>query len=269
MDSRMSICLFTAALLFSTNGCLLPGSKKDVSAMGTASTTNMTNMIAESPKVKKAEPGPKRNPLPKTEIAFGELKEAEADSDAAKREPEIQARLRDEARQAYQHAIKIDPKNVDAYRHLGRLYAKMGDCERAFETYKKAMAKYPKDATLWYEVGLCHHRRKEFAESVRCFNKALELDPENRDYHKKLGFTLAWMGQIDQGLAHLTRAHGAALAHCNIARVLIEHDDHQRALQHVQLALRENRDLPDAQVLLAWLEGPQRASGASLGRPVQ
>lgn len=268
MDGRMSIAFFTAALLFSSNGCLWPNGKKDISTIGSASSTNITQMSGDAPVVKKAEPGPKRNPQPKTEIAFGELKEVEADSEAGKKEPEIQARLRDEARLAYQHAIKIDPNNVDAYRHLGRLYAKMGDCERAFETYKKAMAKHPKDATLWYEVGLCHHRRKDLAESVKCFNKALELDPENRIYHKKLGFTLAWMGQIDQGLAHLARAQGAALAHCNIARVLIEREDRHGAHQHVTIALRENRELPEAQALLAWLEGPPRPS-AALGGPIE
>ena len=41
-------------------------------------------------------------------------------------------------------------------------------------------------------------------------DQGMELEPENRDYMKKLGFTLAWMGQIDQGLNYLTRAQGRA-----------------------------------------------------------
>ena len=267
MDGRMSIGFFSLALLLSASGCITWNNKKDVSPIGTASTSNFAPP-GDALKAKKAELGPKRNPLPRTEIAFGELKEADADSDAAKSNPEAQARVRDEARQAYQFALKLDPNNLDAHRHLGRLYVKMGDCERAAETYKKAMAKHPKDAQLWYEMGLCHHRRRDLAESVRCFNKALELDPENRDYHKKLGFTLAWMGRLDEGLAHLTRAHGAALAHCNIARILIEREDRRGAHQHVMIALRENRDLPEAQGLLAWLEGPPRPS-SGLGGPLQ
>ena len=266
MDGRTSVSIFSLALLFLTSGCVTTwNSKKDITPLGTAD-TNFPQTAPDASKVKKAELAPKRLPQPTTEIAFGQLKETDADT--AKANPEAQARLRDEARQAYQHALKIDANNLDAYRHLGRLYVKMADCDRALETYKKALAKHPRDAQLWYDMGMCQQRRKDLAESVRCFNKALELDPENRDYHKKLGFTLAWMGQIDAGLAHLTRAQGAALAHCNIARVLVERNDRQGAHRHVMIALRENRELPEAQGLLAWLEGPSRPISA-LGGPVQ
>jgi len=203
--------------------------------------------MAEVPtKVTKKEDGPKRPAQAKTEIAFGQMKESDAESEAAKKNPEAQAHLRDDARLAYQAALKQDPNNVEAYRHLARLYTKVGDYDRAFDTYKKAMAKHPKDAELWYDLGLCHHRRKELSESVKCFNKALEIQPENRDYMKKLGFTVAYMGQIDQGLALLTRAQGSALAHYGIARVLVQKDQVQQAQQHLQIALRENSQLEDA-----------------------
>lgn len=254
MDRRISGSLTMILFALSFSGCVTTQTAKDIAnpnGMG----AHLTK-FEESPRPIAREDGPKRTPQAKTEVAFGKVKEQEADSEMARKNPEAQARLREEARRAYQAALKIDPNNLEAQRGLGGLYMKAGDHERALDTYKKAMAKNPKEAVLWYDMGVVHHRRRDLAESVRCFQKALELDPDNREYQKKLGFTLAWMGQLDQGFTYLARAQGAAMAHCNIARVLIERDQHQAARQHVVLALRENRDLPDANGLLTWLDNP-------------
>jgi tetratricopeptide (TPR) repeat protein len=258
MDSRTSAWLLTVPLTMLCAGCLTTQAQKTVvTAAGPTATTRADDL----PKVKKDE-GPKRKPLPDTEIAYGKMKEGEADCDAAKQNPEAQARLRDEARQAYQHAVKLDPNNLEAYRCLGRLYTKLSDFERAQDVYKKAMAKYPKDATLWYDLGMCHSRRKDipdnvrFGEAVRCFSKALDLDPENRDYLKKLGYTLAWTGKVDQGLIYLTRAHGPALAQFRIACMFDQKNDAVQAIHHLRLALRENSQLQEARELLTAIENP-------------
>jgi len=261
MDGRISVGLVSFVLALTCAGCVTTQGK-DTSRLPQA--TNVAGMPDTAVNVKKAD-GPKRAAQPRTEIAFGVMKENDADSDAAKKNPEGQARLRDDARLAYQAALKQDPNNLEALRHLARLYTKVGDYDRAFDTYRKAMAKHPKDAALWYELGLCHHRRKDLNESVKCFNKAIEIDPENPEYLKKLGYTVAYMGQIEQGLAILTRAHGAALAHYGIARVLVQRDQVQLAQHHLQLALRENNQLSEARELLASLANPnanvsQRAS---------
>ncbi len=143
----------------------------------------------------------------------------------------------------------------EAAEKLGDLKSALNDYDRAIEIYQKVMTKLPKDAALWFDLGQCHHRRKDFNESARCFQKALELDPENRDYLKRYGLTLAWIGQTEQGLVYLTRAQGAALAHVNIAGLMLTRGRHDLAMHHVQLALRENQQLPAALDLLARLEG--------------
>ena len=255
MDGRISLAFFTCALTLGCAGCVTTQTQQ-TSDIGAGKN-------GETPTITKND-GPKRLPQTSTIIAIGKLKEADADSESAKSSPEMQARLRDDARKAYQKALEIDKNNLEAARCLAALYVKINDYERAFDIYKKELAKHPKDATLWYDVALAHQRRKELAESVRCLTKALELAPENRDYLKKLGFTLAWMGQTEQGLTYLTRAQGKAQAHCNIARILIERDQPQLARQHVALARQESPDLPEANALLAWLDGGPRAAATPL-----
>ena len=254
MDGRISAALFLFTMPLVCAGCVTTQTPTNVANPAT-STSSESTKVDEMPKVVKKADGPKRDPLPATEIAFGLIREQDADTEAAKANPEAQARMRDEARKAYQHALKLDPNKLDAYRHLGRIYGKMSDFDRANEIYQKALAKFPKDATLWYDVGLFHLRKKEFSEGVRCFNKALEFDPENRECMKKLGFTLAWMQQYDQGLVWLTRAQGSAQAHFNIARILLDRNQNELARQHLQTAVRENGQLEEARALLDHLEG--------------
>jgi tetratricopeptide (TPR) repeat protein len=246
MDGRTSVWLLAASLTLGGAGCVTPQNQGRNSSPAAAE---------DAPAVKKDD-GAKQPAQARTEIKFGEMKEADADSELGKKDPAAQAAARDLARKAYQAALKADPNNLDAFRHLAKLYGKTGEYDRAFDTYKKALAKYPKDAELWYDLGKCHNRRKEFNASIPCFNEALKVDPENRAYLKELGFTLAYRGQIDQGLSVLTRAQGSALAHFNIARVLLQRDQTGQAQQHLQIALRENSNLEEARQLLAALANP-------------
>lgn len=248
MDGRISIWLLGVSLTLGGAGCVTPQNQNKITPAGAAAPE-------ETPHVKNDD-GPKTPAKTRTEIEFGKMMEGEADCDEGKKHPEAQARARDDARKAYQAALKIDPNNRDAFRRLAKVYAKMGDYDRAFDTYKKALAKFPKDADFWYDLGLCHNLRKNFNESVSCFNEALKIDPENRSYLTSLGFTLAYRGQIDQGLAVLVRAHGSALAHYKIAQVLVQRDQTAQAQQHLQVALRENSNLEGARELLVSLENP-------------
>jgi tetratricopeptide (TPR) repeat protein len=255
MDGRISIGIFAGALAL-ISGCVTSQTQNTLPTGNNANDKAgvVTAKVDNEPW--KTFPKGKHDASANTEIAFGKMKEMEADAPQLKASPEAQAMLRDIARKAYQKAVQSEPNNVEAQRHLGRIYVKMGDLERAQDVYRKALAKNPKEGSLWYDFGLCHTRRKDFAESMRCFNKALELEPENRDYSKMLGLTLAWTGQTDAALAKLSLAQGAPMAHYNIARILEQKDQVELAKQHLRLALRGNAQLEEARSMLSRLENP-------------
>src|SRR5947209_3664161 len=92
--------------------------------------TSSESVTATAPKVGEKE---KRQPLPSTCIAFGTFSEqAAADP---RRSPAEQQLLRDQARKAYQQALKIDPNEPSALLALARLYNSMDDHEHAVLTY--------------------------------------------------------------------------------------------------------------------------------------
>lgn len=251
MDGRKSLSLTCSFLFLVSTGCVSGGAQKIAAtttpppAPPAAATPRPAAVAVDAPKA-----DPKRTP--RVIVAFAKFKEDEAKTMG--RDPEQQFKLRDQARQLYQEAIKADGSILDAHRGLIRVYVDIGDFDRAQETVKKAMARFPKEAAFHYELAQMHNRKKEFPEAVKCLNVALEMDPENRQYITTLGFTLARSGQIDQGFAMLSRSMGVASAHYNIARMLLHINRTQEGMDHLRQAVALNPNLDNARQLLIDLE---------------
>ncbi len=250
MDGRMS-ALLLIGLTLAASGCITTTEKK---------VTVRTDNEAP-PELPVAKDEPKKPVPPRLLLAFADMKEKEAD--ASKDNPEVQAKLRDEGRRAYQELLKTEPENIEALCGLARMYTRMGDYERAQDTYQKALARHPRDVRLWHGLAMMHNRKKEWAEGIKCFSKALEVDPENQRCLRDLGFTLARTGQIEPSITCLTRAMGsAAAAHYNVALMLLHVGQQDpagtapyeaRARQLLQQALAANPNLEPARS--AWPPG--------------
>jgi tetratricopeptide (TPR) repeat protein len=244
MDCRMSL-LFLLTLSFAS-GC--------VSVPSAAHTPGISDVPPPNAVVEKAKDGPKRPPLPGTVVAVAVMREREGDST---KDPGDKLKCYDDARKYYQEALKIDPKYRDAIQGLARVYCRLDDFAHAIELYHKALEKTPQDHGLWFDMGLCYNRQHDLTKSIPCFQKAMELDPENRQYMKTLGFTLVRAGQTEQGLKHLTRAMGTAMAHYNVARLMEHMQQPDQCRQHLQMALASNPNLEQAQEMLNSLNGQQ------------
>jgi tetratricopeptide (TPR) repeat protein len=202
--------------------------------------------------IKKAPELPKRPPLPSTCVALARFSERSAAD--PKCSPADQTRLRDQARRAYQQALDLDPKNLDALTGLARLYVTMEDHGRAVATYQKATEFYPKKAVFWHELGMCHARAKEWDPAVASLRQAVELEPEEHLYVHSLGFCLARMGRHDESFQAFAKLEGEAAAHYDLARMLYHQKQDELCKLHLQQALALKPDMQPAQQLLAVVE---------------
>jgi tetratricopeptide (TPR) repeat protein len=193
-----------------------------------------------------------RNPQASTCVAFGDfhLKGAEAEGHTAIQKDQIL----DQARKAYQQAIKLDPKCVPAYRGLARAYEQLGDHDRVVATYQSGAKANPAEPTLWFELGMYHARKKQWQPAVENLKKASELDSENRTYSDMLGYTLARAGRYDESYECFKKTSGEARAHYNVARMLCHVKENELAREHLKLALKANPDLAPARQVLAELD---------------
>jgi tetratricopeptide (TPR) repeat protein len=204
---------------------------------------------------------PKRAPRPKTCLAFGQLREQEA------QEPSLPAGQREllleEARKAYHQALQIDGSYLPGYLALAHLYASLGDSERCMGAYQEALRHHPKDGSVWYEMGMSQMRLKQWDAALQELEKATGLDPENRRYAKTYAFCLGRMGRHEESLKILTKLEGEAAAHFQVARMAHHLNQNEISKEHLRLALQAKPDLVEARKLLDALEGHTQVAASA------
>jgi tetratricopeptide (TPR) repeat protein len=200
---------------------------------------------------------PKRAPKPKTLVAFATVREQFAAEGA--RMPAQKEMALSQARDAYQQALKQDPKFLPAHLGLARVYETLGDQQRAEQAYQAALKKLPKSAPLCYELGMYYARHKQWDLSLAKLRIACDLAPENRVYANTLGYSLARGEHYDESIAVFKKIGDEAQAHYNVARMLhhLKRDDLSE--QQARLALELKPDLGGARELLAELHGQPAA----------
>lgn len=239
MDCRIALLVF----IFGVSGCQL-----------TANNTSPAPPFDPSKSVvAKAKDGPKRKPQPAMLVGLAQVREEQASSLT---DSTSQVKMRDEARQLYQEAIKLDPKHLPAYLGLAGVYLRLNDHERAVETCTKALKQFPQDGMLWQQLAMCHNAHKDWDEAIKCLQKALEFEPENMQFAQTLGLTLARAGRIDDSIAVLSKCYGPAHAHFTVARMLHHMDQLEPCKDQLRQALASSPDHQAARDMLAALETP-------------
>jgi tetratricopeptide (TPR) repeat protein len=204
--------------------------------------------------VKKEDDLPKRNPKASTCVAFGNYRAGEAADD--KVSPAARQQMQEQARVAYEQALRIDANYVPAYLGLSELYIAEDDYPRALATYIKGLEKQPKSAPLWQALGMLHARKKEWEPALAALSKAMELDPQNRQYPRTLGLCLARAGRTEESIACLTKVMNQAEAHLLVARMLHHLKRDEESQRYARLALEEKPDFAAARDFLFFLEHP-------------
>ena len=111
-----------------------------------------------------------------------------------------------EARQAYHHALELDPTFADAHLDLGRQYHEARELGKAEAHYREAVRFAPDDATAHFNLGVLLEDRGRREEAVHAHRQALARDPELADAHYNLGLLLEALARRSEAMAHLMTA---------------------------------------------------------------
>jgi tetratricopeptide (TPR) repeat protein len=225
---------------------------------GPMTQSTATPVIPPGAVIKPKEHPPKASLL----VAAGQLLANEAAADPS--DPSRQMQLRQQAYGKYLDAIKLDSRYVPAYQELAHLQLALDNQTEARQTYQKALKIVPRNAALWYELGICHNYDQNWKDALHCLHEAARLDPQQRQYTNALAVVLARMGKVDESLAQFQRCTTEGESHYRLARTLQYLNQPELSREQLLLALAKDPQLVSAQSMLAEMNAPLVAPGASL-----
>lgn len=84
------------------------------------------------------------------------------------------------AKECFKKALELKPDFDKALYHLGTVYEMSGkDREKGFECKLKAVALSPQSSEGWIRLAESYILREEREKAIVCYEKSLELNPEN------------------------------------------------------------------------------------------
>ena len=101
----------------------------------------------------------------------------------------------DQAEQAYQKALSLDPTLSNALTNLGNLEYRRDHLDVAEQYYRRALECDPEQPEALYNLGFLHFERDEVDEAVFMFRNALKSDPSFADAHFNLAMALEERGE--------------------------------------------------------------------------
>jgi len=91
-----------------------------------------------------------------------------------------------DARDAYERALQLDPKHTDAHINLGRLLHEMRAPAAAEQHYRAALAIDPHHPIAAFNLGVALEDLGRTREAIDAYEQAIAIDPHNADAHYNL-----------------------------------------------------------------------------------
>jgi Flp pilus assembly protein TadD len=106
----------------------------------------------------------------------------------------------------YQAAVTLNPADASAYRDMAAVLTRMGRYAQAEDSLGQALNCAPHDPITLSQLGALHAIQGDLEKAVTLHTKALKLDEEYATGHFNLGLALVDSGQMDQAIEHFRRA---------------------------------------------------------------
>jgi tetratricopeptide (TPR) repeat protein len=151
-----------------------------------------------------------------------------------------------EGLELYEKAIEFRPENEGLILGRADLLLRTGKLDEAIEQYRAAKKRWPDSAMVLNALGyVLADNTEEFVEAEKLIRKALELNPHSPAIIDSLGWVLYKLGQLEEGLVELQRAHermkDPEIA-SHIVEVLAELDRTDEAIELLESSEKEDPD---------------------------
>ena len=116
---------------------------------------------------------------------------------------ELEESSAQEAIEAYEQALRLDPDHTDAHVNLGRLLHEDGAPAAAEHHYRAALEVDAAHETATFNLGVALEDLGHLNEAIEMYKHALTLDPDNADAHYNLAGIYERRGDKAAALRHM------------------------------------------------------------------
>ncbi|MGZ5884039.1 MAG: tetratricopeptide repeat protein, partial [Burkholderiaceae bacterium] len=144
------------------------------------------------------------------------------------------------------------------FSNLAEMCRQKGLLEEAEQAAQRAVALQPDLVGAWNNLGIILQESGKLDASLNCLERVVALQPEWADAHNNLGNTYKRLGRLERAQWHyqqaLTLNPAYAEAHSNLAFLLSAQGEFDRAAAAARQAIEFNPQLVDAYLNLAEVE---------------
>jgi tetratricopeptide (TPR) repeat protein len=169
-----------------------------------------------------------------------------------------------EARLHYSEVITAQPKNIDAHLGMARVDLAQGQIDSAEQGYHRVLKLDRDNAYAHSGLGQCLSARKDWTAAVTELNLANKSLPEDKTIRYQLAVALVHTGNLAAAQVQFAECVGEAAGHYNTALILKDEGNLDEAESQLQLALRKDPQLKDAQRWLVEIRKVRGQVGAAL-----
>jgi tetratricopeptide (TPR) repeat protein len=112
----------------------------------------------------------------------------------------------EEARRAYEEAIRLYPQFVEAHINLGLLNHEAGDLAKAETCYRRALEYDPKLALAHFNLGVVLEDQQKKSGAIAAYTEAVRLAPDFREAHCNLAQLYETLGRQRDAIRHYAAA---------------------------------------------------------------
>lgn len=173
------------------------------------------------------------------------------------------AELMDRARAAIAEAMRLDPRQPEAYAVRGMVtFATAWDTAAAERDLRQAIALNPSYARAHQYLSSVLTTQRRFDEAVAAARKAVDLDPLSPNENTTLGVRLFYAGRLAEAITQFQRtlqeSPNLPVAHWGLGMASRELGRHAEAVAALERAVTLSADSP---YMLAWLAHQHAVAG--------
>jgi tetratricopeptide (TPR) repeat protein len=148
----------------------------------------------------------------------------------------------DKAIEAFQQAVSINPQQEEIWVLLGDAYNETKQYDKVIEAFQQAVRINPKNGVVWHALGLAYEESKQYGKAIEAEQQASHVLPENATTWYNLGTAFEKTKQYDKAIEAYQQAVRInpefAEARAELGVVYAEAKQYDKAIESLQQAVR-------------------------------